>query len=314
MNRQLVKKALSEYARINMPTEGSIDLWPGIRNQVMEAERTHTSRQKPGHGWQPTRPLRSKRLVLTGVFGGAVVLVGVLSLLLYWAMQGPSPASASEILARAGAAANRTSPGAVHSTHAIVDVRYRNSPSEQFTQSMQEWWDQAPDKSRTDSRLTAGGKEYRFVLIKVGTTRYMYNPDTGELRIDSIKRSATTVGSELGTVAGDVSSIGRFGQVYDAVLVGEEQVAGRDAYVLELTAKPTEGLTLTQYRKKVWIDKEAYLMLGERDWDKDGTLLYESKCQRIEINPNLDSTVFELKPPAGTKITDLRITPTPGTK
>ncbi|MEO8287467.1 MAG: outer membrane lipoprotein-sorting protein [Chloroflexota bacterium] len=314
MDRQQIKQVLAEYAQSYMPGDASINLWSGIRSQVIEAEQVRSSQRDSKQVRQGFRALENGRMVLTSLLASGVVLLGILSLLLYWTIQSPSPVSASEILARASAAADRNNTSTVVSTHAIVQVRYRNSPSEQFTQSAQEWWDQAPDKSRTDSRLTADGNDFYFVLIKVGTTRYMYNANTRELQIDTISRSATTAGGDLVTATGEASSIGKFGQLYDAVLLGDEQVAGRSAYVLELTAKATTGVNFPQYRKKVWIDKEAYLMLGEQDWDKDGTLLYESKCQRIEINPNLDRSIFELNPPAGTKIRDLRATPTPGTK
>lgn len=299
MDKNSIMSALDEYADKGLLN--AADLRPAVLSRVREI----TAPRSGGglrFGFAP-RGLALAGLMLALLLAGAVVFPGLL-------VQ-TKPVSAAEILARAGAASQpgslASNTNGVRSTHAVMSIRARNSPTDQFIETQSEWWDQAPDKSRTETTLsTSDGKVDHIILGSVGTTSYMPSAGGTEFHIYTRSNAATSVGTDLGTATRLVSDWAGL-HVYDAVLTGTEAVAGRMAYVLDLKVKQDAlGVSVTQYRKKIWIDQQAYLVLREQDWDKNGVLLYEVTCQSLEVNSNLNAALFDFKPPAGSIVMDMR--------
>lgn len=319
-----IESILRQEATTGVPDDVSI--WPS----VLEASAGHADETfKSGELIQPSarniQPLgfKARQPILrqgNRLFAGAAVAItflvaaSIIALLTLTSLMNPPSVSAAKILANAEAAIRQGYTGGVHSTHAIVTVRFRNSPSDPFMESQSEWWDQVPDKSRTVSTYRRpNNSESWAVLGKVGNTKYTYSSGEKVFRIDTITRPATTLGTDTSSATGEAASVGPF-SAYDAVLTGTESILGRKAYVVDLTLKGNlenapNHLTVPQYRKQVWIDAESYIILQEYDWDRDGILLYESRCQKLEINPSLDAALFEFSSPEGYRVVDKRSEP-----
>jgi outer membrane lipoprotein-sorting protein len=69
-------------------------------------------------------------------------------------------------------------------------------------------------------------------------------------------------------------------ELYKIGLTGEETLGGRPCYVLELTAK--DGVEVSYYRRKMWIDQERFIELKEELFAPSGKLLKVSSIEKVE--------------------------------
>lgn len=84
------------------------------------------------------------------------------------------------------------------------------------------------------------------------------------------------------------------GQKYDVSLQGQEQVGGRNSYVLDLKPKAGQGGLFAEIR--LWIDALRFVPLQTRltEPTRDHTTV---RFDNVEINPKLPADAFELKLP-----------------
>ncbi len=68
----------------------------------------------------------------------------------------------------------------------------------------------------------------------------------------------------------DMMDTHKLTDVYDAEVTRQENIDGRNTWVLELTAK-TDGITY--HSRKIWIDTERYVPLREELFARSGQLL-----------------------------------------
>jgi outer membrane lipoprotein-sorting protein len=69
-------------------------------------------------------------------------------------------------------------------------------------------------------------------------------------------------------------------ELYESTVIGIEDLEGRPCYVLELVAR--EGVKVSYYRRKIWVDAERYLGLREELYAPSGKLLKQSSTENIE--------------------------------
>ncbi len=67
--------------------------------------------------------------------------------------------------------------------------------------------------------------------------------------------------------------------LYSAAVAGEEDYDGRPCWVLDLTARE-DGVAY--FRRKVWVDKERYVVLREERFAKSGRLLKTTEVKAVE--------------------------------
>jgi outer membrane lipoprotein-sorting protein len=109
--------------------------------------------------------------------------------------------------------------------------------------------------------------------LKIGKELWMYFPKEA----DTVKISGHLL--KEGMMGSDVSyedalESGNFGTRYAASIKGSEEVEGRKAWILELTAKlPTAPYD----RILMWVDAERWVMLREEMYAKSGKLLKVSR-------------------------------------
>jgi outer membrane lipoprotein-sorting protein len=130
-----------------------------------------------------------------------------------------------------------------------------------------ESWIQGVDKAFTEYLSPA--REKGTKMLKIGDELWIYSPATDRtIKIAGHMLKRSVMGSDLSYE--DYMEDPRLSNIYNVELTGDENIDGRDCYILELSAKK-EGIAY--YRRKMWVDKERYLPLKEELFAKSGKLL-----------------------------------------
>ena len=67
---------------------------------------------------------------------------------------------------------------------------------------------------------------------------------------------------------------------YNSSIVGEEKLNGRDMWVLMLESKP--GVEVTYVKRKIWVDKEHYVIYFSQMFAKSGKLIKELNVDEVK--------------------------------
>lgn len=67
--------------------------------------------------------------------------------------------------------------------------------------------------------------------------------------------------------------------LYNAEILGEETLIDRRCWILELVAKEKE---VSYYKRKIWVDKERFIVLKENRYALSGRLIKTTDVQKIE--------------------------------
>jgi outer membrane lipoprotein-sorting protein len=241
--------------------------------------------------------------------------------------------SAEQIVARA-AQVVAEAPGAdIRSFHGVYTSRYRNDPNGAFHEDRQETWFEAPNKyAHENASIYADGLELTWSYGTDGVFVYQYRSDLNRVHLSDVENfylqdPATTTlkvlpfqPTNLSTLmerarrklapARDPRSDPRPPYMYDVKLLGDEQVLGRRAYVLELSLVPGASLQLPDSqvpeKMKMWVDKEIYAVLRIEGWNAEGVVLQSGAYESFEINQSLQFDPVALLAPAGIDIIDTR--------
>lgn len=134
-------------------------------------------------------------------------------------------------------------------------------------------WVQGIEKSFTE--YLSPPREKGVKMLKLGDKLWIYSPSTDRIiKIAGHMLKRSVMGSDLSYE--DYMEDPKLSNMYNVELAREENINGRDCYVLELSAKK-EGIAY--YRRKMWVDKERFLPLKEELFAKSGKLL-----KRLVIN------------------------------
>lgn len=146
-----------------------------------------------------------------------------------------------------------------------------------------------PDKTRTEyfaPSLLAG-----VVMLQDGSEFWRYHPK------DKVWEHVGLCG---GVSSDDVNRCALSN--YEVRMVGTDQIAGRSAYVLIATPR-RRGETV----RRLWIDREHYLVMGVQAESPDGSVLHSSRYTSVDFNPpDISPSLFKVsgkvkRPPAGSK-------------
>jgi len=115
-------------------------------------------------------------------------------------------------------------------------------------------------------------------MLKLGDQLWIYTPaaDRTILIAGNMLRQSV-MGSDLSYE--DMMEDPRLANLYTATAAGEETVDGRPCWVLDLVSK---GGEIAYYRRKVWVDKERYVVLREERYAKSGKLLKTTEVKAVE--------------------------------
>lgn len=116
-------------------------------------------------------------------------------------------------------------------------------------------------------------------FLKRGDDLWMFFPDAEDLiKISGHMLSQGMMGSDFSYQ--DIMESDKLTELYAFELLGEEELDGRQCYVLEGTAM--EGEEVSYYRRKSWVDKERFIGLREELYARSGRLLKVMRVTKVQ--------------------------------
>jgi outer membrane lipoprotein-sorting protein len=128
-------------------------------------------------------------------------------------------------------------------------------------------WIRGNDKAFTE--YLEPPREKGIKMLKLGDQLWTYSPDTDRIiSISGHMLRQSVMGSDLSYE--DMMEDRELRKIYGAKVAGEETILERPCWALELTAKQED---VAYYSRKVWVDRERYVLLKEERYAKSGKLL-----------------------------------------
>ncbi len=128
-------------------------------------------------------------------------------------------------------------------------------------------WVSGLDKSFTQFLYPERDKGTK--LLKLGDELWLYTPATDRtIKLSGSMLRQSVMGSDLSYE--DLMEASRLAGRYSATVVGEDTAAGRQCWVLALTAKSGDA---SYASRRLWVDKERFVPLRENRYAKSGKLL-----------------------------------------
>lgn len=222
------------------------------------------------------------------------IIVGLL-LVLSLALAGcGSKMTAEEIVAKMRETLNNT-----EDAHVVVSAELNASGKE--ISGKAEVWEKSPNMFRAEVLEASQPEVVGAVLVSDGEQGWYYDPGRNKVMIGEVDELETPLPQQMLAELQEV--IQGVLDNSDVELLGEEEVVGRDAYVLALSAKedaehqifPGNGLAT------IWVDKEQWFILKatyEADVFGQGSMVVES----FELNPGLADDLFSFQVPEGAEV------------
>jgi outer membrane lipoprotein-sorting protein len=172
------------------------------------------------------------------------------------APQAPSPEAILE----------RVDRNAVAGTKIIVSEMVIRGRRDSRTVKAKSWIEGA-DKAFTE--YLDPPREKGTKMLKLEDQLWAYSPSTDRtISISGHMLRQSVMGSDLSYE--DMMEDHKLLALYDAKVVAEDTLLDRPCWVLELTAKADDA---SYFSRKVWVDKDRYVLLREDRFAKSGKLL-----------------------------------------
>ena len=137
-------------------------------------------------------------------------------------------------------------------------------------------WIQGRTKSFTE--YLDPPREKGTKMLKLEDQLWTYSPSSDRtILISGHMLRQSIMGSDLSYE--DMMEDPRLESLYKATVVGEEEVGGRVCWVLDLVSR---GEEIAYFRRKVWIEKERYVLMREERYAKSGKLLKTTEVKTVE--------------------------------
>jgi outer membrane lipoprotein-sorting protein len=137
-------------------------------------------------------------------------------------------------------------------------------------------WIQGEEKSFTE--YLAPPREAGTKMLKLEDQLWTFSPSTDRtIRISGHMLRQSVMGSDLSYE--DFMEDRKLRDLYTAQVSGEEDYDGRPCWVLELMAKEED---VAYYSRKVWVDKERFVVLKEDRFAKSGKLLKRTEVKDVQ--------------------------------
>jgi outer membrane lipoprotein-sorting protein len=115
-------------------------------------------------------------------------------------------------------------------------------------------------------------------MLKLEDQLWTYSPATDRtIRISGHMLRQSVMGSDLSYE--DLLEDPRLAEIYSAAVAGTDSVLERDCWILELTAVQAD---VAYHKRRVWVDREHYLLLREKRYAKSGKLLKTTEVLAAE--------------------------------
>ncbi len=137
-------------------------------------------------------------------------------------------------------------------------------------------WIQGDEKSFTE--YLAPPREAGTKMLKLEDQIWTYSPSTDRIiKISGHMLRQSVMGSDLSYE--DLMEDRKLRLMYDAQVIGEEELDGRACWVLELTTKAED---VAYHSRKIWVDKERFVSLKEDRFAKSGKLLKRTEVKDVQ--------------------------------
>jgi outer membrane lipoprotein-sorting protein len=137
-------------------------------------------------------------------------------------------------------------------------------------------WIEGTEKSFTE--YLAPARERGTKMLKLKDQLWLYSPSTDRtIMISGHMLRQSVMGSDLSYE--DMMEDPKLMNLYTAEVVGEETYLDRPCWILELTAKSEEA---AYFSRKIWVDRERYVVLKENRYAKGGKLLKTTEVKEVE--------------------------------
>lgn len=121
-------------------------------------------------------------------------------------------------------------------------------------------------------------REQGTKMLKLENQLWIYSPSTDRtIQISGHMLRQSVMGSDLSYE--DMMDDRKLTEVYDGTVVGNEEVDGRNCYVLEMIANVDD---VAYYKRKMWIDSERFVPLQEELFAKSGQLLKRTSLSDVK--------------------------------
>ena len=269
---------------------------------------------------------------MRGFFGATAAATALVVVLVGFALWfgRREPVSAEEIMTKAqAAAADAASSGirsfemveeTVGSTQWGISLSQREEGIFGRTRSIRHAWFRAPDHWRYElqfSELPGQGPDPApRVTAADGHTIWSYDPRGNALQISLGQLGGTGKKGDYGLYgAGSLDAALRgAGDCYRPSVVGQEEVAGRQAYVLSMgpTTCPSAAAADMNGPVTLWLDKQTFFVLKTVLRNTADTQVMQTRqVTSIRYNPELSDALFAFIPPPGARVLDNRPQPAP---
>ncbi len=129
-------------------------------------------------------------------------------------------------------------------------------------------WGEGTEKAFT--KYLSPPREKDTKMLKLGDELWIWSPSADRtIKIAGHILRQSLMGSDVSYE--DFMEDPKLSGSYDVIVTGEEIVDDRACFVLELSAK--EGVSVSYYSRKLWVDKLRYLPVKEELFAKSGKLL-----------------------------------------
>lgn len=150
------------------------------------------------------------------------------------------------------------------------------------------------------------------VLIADGANIWLYTPASNHVYKAALNTKDISMAQVQVFIQGIQGVVDRILAVSDVKGIGEEQVNGRDAYKVELTARQdltqgqtnTTALLLMGGKVTLWVDKQLNIPL-KLQYDNASMGSISVTAVNPEVNPTIPAARFTFTPPAGVKVTNV---------
>jgi outer membrane lipoprotein-sorting protein len=106
-------------------------------------------------------------------------------------------------------------------------------------------------------------------MLKLEDQLWIYSPSTDRtIQISGHMLRQSMMGSDLSYE--DMMDDRKITEIYDAAIIGKENIDGRETWVMELNARMSD---VAYQKRKMWVDIERYVPLREELFARSGQLL-----------------------------------------
>lgn len=115
-------------------------------------------------------------------------------------------------------------------------------------------------------------------MLKLKDYLWIYSPSSDRtIQLSGHMLRQSVMGSDLSYE--DMMEDRKLLDIYHAKIIGEEEIEGKTAWILELTAKVDDA---TYYSRKLWVEQERFVPLKEDLFAKSGQLLKRTTMSDIK--------------------------------